>query len=198
MNDKNDKRSQILQAAWGLIRHYGYAKTTVDDIARAAGVGKGTIYLYFRSKAEVMLALTDLTNARITADLERIASGDEPPPVRLRRCVLHRILTLFDLVQKYPHSEDVIASMLPEIVQRIDGYVRRHGELLGQILAEGCASGELQTADPSAAGQLLASMFEEFTPPYYRFRRRKSLERFANEAVDLLLSGLNARPEATR
>ena len=195
---KNDKRSQILQASWGLIRHYGYAKTTVDDIAKAAGVGKGTIYLYFRSKGDIMLALTDLTNARIVTDLEQIAAGDGTPLERLRGCVLHRIMTLFDLVQKYPHSEDVIASMLPEIVQRIDRYVRRHGQLLGHILEEGCASGELQVEDPAATGQLLANLFEEFTPPYYRFRKRKSLERFTNQAVDLLLSGLVARPKATR
>ena len=50
---KKDKREVILQAAWGLIRHYGYNKTTIDDIAKRARVGKGTVYLYFRSKAEV-------------------------------------------------------------------------------------------------------------------------------------------------
>ncbi|MBW2275883.1 MAG: TetR/AcrR family transcriptional regulator [Deltaproteobacteria bacterium] len=187
---KQDKREAILQAAWKLIRHYGYNKTTVEDIAQSAGVGKGTVYLHFRSKAEIMLALTDLTNKRIARDLDQIAAKDTPPADRLRACLLHRIMTLFDIVHRYPHSEDVIASLLPDIVQRLDGYVRRHGELLGEILRQGTESGDLAVPDPDETGQLLAGMFELLTPPHYRFRSRKALEQFANATFDLLLVGL--------
>ncbi|MFH1529401.1 MAG: TetR/AcrR family transcriptional regulator [Pseudomonadota bacterium] len=191
---KIGKREAILHAAWGLIRHYGYSKTTIDDIARKAKVGKGTVYIYFRSKTDIMLALTDLTNVRITGELERIAVADSPPEERLRACVVYRIMTLFDLVNRYPHSEDVIASILPEIVERLDRYVRRHGELLGQILREGCAVGVFAVEDPEATGQLLANLFEFMTPPYYRFKTRESLERFTSEVMDLMLNGLSRRP----
>jgi AcrR family transcriptional regulator len=190
-SSKTDKREAILQAAWKLIRHYGFNKTTVEDIAQGAGVGKGTVYMHFRSKTEIMLALTDLTNERIIGDLAEIAATDAPPTDRLRECLLHRIMTLFDIVNRYPHSEDVIASLLPEIVQRLEGYVRRHGELLGGILAEGVEAGDLAVDDPAATGQLLANLFELLTPPHYRFRSRKALERFANETIDLVLRGLS-------
>ena len=163
---KSEKREAILHAAWKLIRHYGYSKTTIDDIAKQAGVGKGTVYLYFRSKTDIMLALTDLTNQRITLRLEQIANENTPPAERLRACVLYRIMTLFDLVNRYPHSEDVIASILPEIVERLDRYVRRHGELLGQIVEEGCASGIFVSENPQATGQLLASLFAPWTPEH--------------------------------
>jgi AcrR family transcriptional regulator len=189
----HDKRDAILHAAWALIRHYGYNKTTIDDIARRAKVGKGTVYNYFCSKTDIMLALTDLTNERITAELERIAAGDRPPEERLRACILYRIMTLFDLVHRYPHSEDVIAAILPEIVERLDRYVRRHGQLLGQIVGQGCEAGSFAAADPGATGQLLASLFEFMTPPYYRFKSRESIERFVGEAVDLILAGLRAK-----
>lgn len=188
--EKNEKRDAILHAAWGLIRHYGYSKTTIDDIAKKAGVGKGTVYLYFKSKTDIMLGLTDLTNERITTELERIASQKDPPEERLRACVVYRLMTLYDLSHRYPHSEDVIASMLPEIVERLDRYVRRHGELLGQIVREGCTAGILTAEDPAATGHLLADLFEFMTPPYYRFNSRESLERFAGEVVDLMLGGL--------
>lgn len=190
---KNGKRETILHAAWGLIRHYGYSKTTIDDIAKRAKVGKGTVYLYFRSKTDIMLALTDLTNERITTELERISAGHKPPEERLRACLLYRIMTLFDLVNRYPHSEDVIASILPEIVERLDRYVRRHGELLAQIVQEGCESGSLVSEDPAATGQLLAKLFEFLTPPYYRFNSRENLERFAGQVVDLMLAGLKRK-----
>ena len=193
IKDKTDKRDAILHAAWGLIRHYGYNKTTIDDIAREAKVGKGTVYLYFKSKKEIMLSLIDLTNERITRELERIAAGDQPPEERIRACVLYRLMTLFDLVNRYPHSEDVIASILPEIVERLDRYVRRHGELLGQVVEQACKDGIFVSKDPAATGQLLANLFEFMTPPYYRFNSRKSLEGFAGQVVDLILDGLRKK-----
>ncbi len=187
-----DKRDTILKAAWGLIRHYGYGKTTIDDIAKGAGVAKGTVYLYFRSKAEIMLALTELTNDRIAAELDRIARGPGSPEKRMRACLMHRILTLYDIVQKNPHGSDVISSMLPEIVDRLDRYVRAHGVLLAGILREGVESGEMSVENPESTGRLLAELFEFLTPPYYRFKTRRSLEKFASETLDLVLVGLRA------
>ena len=187
-----DKRDTILKAAWGLIRHYGYGKTTIDDIAKGAGVAKGTVYLYFRSKAEIMLALTELTNDRIAAELERIARGPGSPEKRLRACLMHRILTLYDIVERYPHGSDVISSMLPQIVDRLDRYVRAHGVLLAGILRDGVESGEMSVESPDGTGRLLAELFEFLTPPYYRFKTRRSLEKFAGETLDLVLVGLRA------
>ncbi|HUT77737.1 MAG TPA: TetR/AcrR family transcriptional regulator [Polyangia bacterium] len=194
---KDDKRNAILQAAWKLIRHYGYNKTTIEEIAQEAGVGKGTVYLHFRSKTEIMLALTDLTNQRIIDEIERIAAGDAPPARRLRQCLLHRIMTLFDIVSRYPRSQDVIARLLPEIVHRLEGFVRRHGELLGGIVADGVAAGEFDVADPAATGQLLARLFELLTPPHYRFGSRKELERFTDEIIDLTLAGISRKERRT-
>ncbi|MBO8162131.1 MAG: TetR/AcrR family transcriptional regulator [Brevibacillus sp.] len=55
---KSDEREQrILDAAADLFIHYGYDKTTVDDIARKAGISKGAIYLYFKSKDELFKSL---------------------------------------------------------------------------------------------------------------------------------------------
>jgi len=189
-DETGSKRDAILQASWDLIKHYGYNKTTIDDIARRAGVGKGTVYLYFQSKAEIMLSLTDRTNERIVARLEEIAATDAPPRDRLRACLLHRVMALYDIVDRHPHSEDVIAKMMPDVVERLDHYVQRHGEILGRIVREGRDAGAFRSADPAAAGHLLADLFEFLTPPYYRFSSREALERFANQVVDLVLAGL--------
>jgi AcrR family transcriptional regulator len=192
---KADKRQVILKAAWKLIRHYGYSKVTISDIAKGAGTGKGTIYLYFRSKDEIMLALVDMTNERITRDLEKIAASGGPPQDRLRECLLHRIMTIYDLVHRYPHGEDVITSIKPEIVKRIDRHVEGQAQLLARILGEGDFAKAVE--DPGTTALTLAGLFELLTPPYYRFRSRKSLERFANQVMDLLLNGLYRRDGRT-
>jgi hypothetical protein len=101
-------------------------------------------------------------------------------------------MTIYDLVHRYPHGEDVITSIKPEIVKRIDRHVEGQAQLLAQILGEGDFSAAVE--DPATTALTLAGLFELLTPPYYRFRSRKSLERFANQVMDLLLKGLQVQP----
>jgi AcrR family transcriptional regulator len=81
---EQDKASRILDAAEALLVSFGYRKVTVDDVARRAGVGKGTVYLYWPSKRE--LFATVLT--REAAELVRgqiAALHDDPAEARLHR-----------------------------------------------------------------------------------------------------------------
>jgi AcrR family transcriptional regulator len=188
---REEKREAILQSAWALIRQRGYHKTTVDEIASGARVAKGTVYLYFASKAEIMLAIVDKTNSRIAEGQDRIAAA---PGIsaedRLRGVIKHRLMTLFDIIHRYPFGEEMVTYLLPHIVHRLETYVERHGSLIGRIIAEGRAAGDFRSDDPEADGQMLAKLFEHLTPPYYRFDSRRSLDLFSNQLLELLMVGL--------
>jgi TetR/AcrR family transcriptional regulator len=56
---ENKKKERILDAAFERFKHFGFLKTTVDEIAKQAQVGKGTIYSYFSNKEEILVALVD-------------------------------------------------------------------------------------------------------------------------------------------
>ena len=56
---REDIRDLILDAVGGLLAAYGYGKMTMQDVARQVGIGKGTIYLHFPSKEELVLAHID-------------------------------------------------------------------------------------------------------------------------------------------
>jgi AcrR family transcriptional regulator len=64
-----ERESRILDAANELITHYGYDKTTVDDIARLAGVSKGAVYLHFKSKEALFEALLLRESERVMEDM---------------------------------------------------------------------------------------------------------------------------------
>ena len=53
---REDISDLILDAADRLLARYGYRKMTIDDVAKEVGIGKGTIYLHFKSKEEIALA----------------------------------------------------------------------------------------------------------------------------------------------
>ncbi len=77
--DRNAKREQIAQAALNAFSKKGYTATSVREIAAVAGVGKGTLYEYFRTKADMFLAATkcwlDQFETRFFSRLEEI---DDP------------------------------------------------------------------------------------------------------------------------
>jgi len=65
----DERENRILDAANKLVTHYGYDKTTVDDIAQEAGVSKGAIYLHFKGKEALFEALLLRESERVMDDM---------------------------------------------------------------------------------------------------------------------------------
>lgn len=80
------KASRILDAAEALLLGFGYRKVTVDEVARRAGVGKGTLYLYWPSKLELFGAVLTRESARFVAE-QLAALRADPAEVRLHRAI---------------------------------------------------------------------------------------------------------------
>ena len=76
---------RVLEAAEEVLRRYGPAKANVVDVARALGVGHGSVYRHFPSKAALRDAVTERWLASISEPLEAVANGKGPAPARLQR-----------------------------------------------------------------------------------------------------------------
>src|SRR3954465_14388406 len=94
----------ILDATDRLLAHFGYRKMTIDDLAREAGIGKGTVYLHFRSKEDVVLSHVDRIAHRVVAELRVIAASGAPPAAKLSEMLVTRVMFRFDGVQHYTES----------------------------------------------------------------------------------------------
>src|SRR6266436_3794903 len=80
-----DKRSAILRAAIRVFANNGYFNSKVADIARAAGVADGTVYLYFKSKEEILHSVFDRSMEEAIADGRKRLEGVSDPREKLRR-----------------------------------------------------------------------------------------------------------------
>ncbi len=96
---KSDERQQreerILDAAATLLVRWGYRKTTIDDVAREAGVGKGTIYLHWRDKNELFRAAIMRANQLLGEDIMR-RIADDPVGGLPHRLWAHGMVAAFD------------------------------------------------------------------------------------------------------
>lgn len=81
------RRARMLAAALELFRAQALERVSTDDIARAAGVGKATLYRYFDTKEALVRACLDEVIARLNGRLEAAAAGPGAPPERLRRII---------------------------------------------------------------------------------------------------------------
>ncbi|MBN8620470.1 MAG: helix-turn-helix transcriptional regulator, partial [Anaerolineae bacterium] len=68
-NPNIERENRILDAAARLITHYGFDKTTVSDIAEAAGISKGAVYLHYKSKEALFEALIIRESETILEDM---------------------------------------------------------------------------------------------------------------------------------
>ncbi|MEV1169112.1 helix-turn-helix domain-containing protein [Nonomuraea sp. NPDC049784] len=110
------KVSRILDAAEELLLAYGYRKVTIDEVAGRAGVGKGTVYLYWTSKRDLFAAVLARSTARLVA-AQFAAVRADPAEVRLHRSIRRSfLLTMRSPVVKALATGDHV--MLGEVLTR--------------------------------------------------------------------------------
>jgi AcrR family transcriptional regulator len=141
---------EILAAARRLMDNRGMDALTMDEIAQTAGVAKGTLYLYFQSKDELIQALLSQVGEAMAQDLEAILSKAAPPAEKLRQVAV----LLLNYVEKeralFPvYLRELVRSKagrgtlptLQELEERIVSLITR-------IFAEGIAQKQFIPADP--------------------------------------------------
>lgn len=83
----SNKREQIMEAARRLFYEKGFYRTTMDDIARAAGVAKGTVYLYFKSKVELLLSIIESEHIKILDFVQELVRSPLNPKEKISRFI---------------------------------------------------------------------------------------------------------------
>jgi len=141
---------RILEATEDVLRRYGPAKATVVDVARALGVSHGTVYRHFRTKVALREAVTQRWLAQSHAELEQIAGGSGPAPLRLGRW----LDALFAAKRRKAGSDPELFATYMVLADESSGVVARHidemVEQIAAILAEGLTAGEF-VLPPNAA-----------------------------------------------
>lgn len=84
------RADQILDAALLHFGKYGYAKTTIGDIAKSAGVATGTVYLYYKSKDEVLRACALRFHTRHREFAEKVIASGKAPEAKMKEYILNR------------------------------------------------------------------------------------------------------------
>jgi len=137
-----------LEAAAVLFERYGYRKTTIEDIAQEAGIGKGSVYLRFESKEEIGMAWLQSLHEHLFED-STLRRPDEPPREAIRQFLVRRVMMRFDVFSRHRRSlDDALSSLKPQLEEKKKAYHEREADYVRGLIEEGVREGSLTTSDP--------------------------------------------------
>ncbi len=202
---KEERPSEILAAALEEFVEHGYAATKLEDVARRAGITKGTLYLYFESKDALFKAVVQETVVPLLASAERLVSDHEGgPELLLRRLVLQWWETLSGTrlagITKLVISE---AANFPELAQFwFDEVVQRGRKIFADVLWRGIKDGVFREMDvEDAVRMILAPVLMAGIWKHSFLACEKEgfpVERYLETSVEIYLRGIAAEPAGAR
>ena len=204
-----DKRERILAAAERIFARHGFFAARVSEIARDAGVADGTIYLYFRSKDDLLISLFENRMKQVNDELRRAIAG-RPPAAQLR-AFIH---TYLQLVSDEPTAAEVLTIELRQSSKFMKEYDNPQFadflRMLGGIIADGQAGGELDPAIPShIAARMIFGLLDELALAWVLARapsigntspgtrpKKFDIVRAADWVITLVTTGIEANKES--
>ena len=195
--DSIDNHQLILDSAAELLKEVGYKKMTIDELAKHAGLGKGTVYLYFNSKQDVALSFIDRQNALVQAQLREILRSKVSARDRLLEMLIQRVMYRFQCVQGHKQGiDDLLIDLRPQLLERRAKYLSTEARIFAEILIEGRTTGEFTFEDPFKVAEAFLDATNSLLPhslsPKQLGERSQLFDR-ASFLSDLLVKSVEVR-----
>ena len=189
-----DKREAILRAATQVFAQGGYFNSKVADIARAAGVADGTVYLYFKSKEEILHSIFDRSVGSAILEARGQLATISDPREKLRRVAhlhLERLGADRDLAVVFQVELRSSTKFMEEFSAA--GFAEYLG-LIRSAIEEGQRAGVFRRElNAKVVAKILFGALDEMATNWILSKRRYRLQPMADEVLDIFLNGVTAR-----
>jgi AcrR family transcriptional regulator len=187
-----EKRERIMDAARELILHYGYKKTTMQDIAEKAGISVGAIYNFFENKDAITVACGKKIKEHLLESLREIKESELAPEAKLREMMFRSGLGCHDHFKDTPHGLEIVTAlehMREELNEEFDA---KELALVAEVLEEGVAKGDFSVEEPIETARTFISAFASFRPPTCLRFTEEETKREIIKMVEMLLPAIRS------
>jgi TetR/AcrR family transcriptional regulator len=201
---KSERPQELLGAALAQFVEKGLAATRMDDVARQAGVSKGTLYLYYASKEELFKAVIRHYLGDVLAEGRELADRWEGTTAEL----LHRLAHTWWTRVGSSHAAGIFKLFVSEVGNvpglgqvYVDEVIVPTHALLGQAISRGIARGEFRPMDVTAVVHALMGtaqflvLYRQCTACSEHNPFPLDADQFMQTQIELLLGGLLVRPQ---
>jgi AcrR family transcriptional regulator len=200
MPAKDAMRQRILDAAKKRFKHYGYAKTSMAEIAADLQMSPGNLYRYFPGKIDIALAIADDSYEIRHEHLAEITRDATKTAVERLRDLFHAdMVETYKMIEHDPRTFELAAIIKTERPEWVNGQLSRERELINTILTEGNRAGEFDVQDIDFTAEMLQAAMMKFRyPQLWSNLKLPALEREFNGVARLLLVGLAGKAGTAR
>ncbi len=192
-HERADKREAILRAAIDVFAGRGFFNAQVADVARAAGVAAGTVYLYFRGKDDLLVSIFERT-VRDAIDEGRASVAPIADPIEKLRTIARVHLERMGRDRNLAVVFQVELRQSTKFMERFSSTgLREYLGLIRQVIVDGQAAGTFR-ADITAtlAAKLFFGALDEMATNWILSRRRYALAADVDAIVDVFVNGVGA------
>jgi TetR/AcrR family transcriptional regulator, cholesterol catabolism regulator len=192
-----ERAEEVYAAALRLFREKGYHATSMQDIAEAVGLYKGSLYHYIGGKQDLLVQVFERALGGLLDEVEHIAADESLRPSQQLRLVIvahvQAVASNLDALTVYLHEFRALAG---EALDRVRQQRERYRILLERVIERGVRTGELATDDVDIVTLGVLGMCN-WIVQWYRPGGRLNAEEIGQRFADLVLGGLYLDPSTS-
>ncbi len=194
-NVSDERKSQIINAAEEVFTKKGFDEARMDDIAEETGLSKGTLYLYFKSKDDLIIAILDRLIQREFKQLENIdvtATGATEAIWKMTDLITKDIVGLIRLIP-IVYQFLALAFRNKYVQLALKKYINSYIDILTPIIQRGVESGEFRNVDTREVAVAMGAMIEGTLLLWVYDKTLVDPQHHIHSGMKLLLEGVQAR-----
>lgn len=198
-----DRRALIIEGARELFGRYGFEKTTVDDIAKHTGIGKGSVYLEFKTKEDILIAIIAQFAEHLRGYLaESVESASSPYLDCLGEMIIGLSTRIYETATSNIHTPEALIHTHFKMREEFAHHYEYKKSRIRALVKKAAKSGEISaTAPVDDITNTIELVTSCLLPPYIRkegpsetpFPSKKQLTRDAKEVVSVLICGIKSK-----
>jgi TetR/AcrR family transcriptional regulator, cholesterol catabolism regulator len=183
------RRHQVFASSMHLFLEKGFQETSMQEIAAASGMGKSTLYDYFKTKDEILLSVVEDGIYDLTELAKLIASQDLPAAEKIHQVMHAHLEYLLENKEFYTRILYEVQRLGPESQRRIQ--IRRHAyqDLLCSLVEEATREGTFRAVNPLLAARTILTIL---SPAVFTNRPTGTPEQMMDEAIEIFIRGVQA------
>ena len=189
----NDTKSRVIEAAKPLFAKYGFKKTSVQDIARAAHVAKGAMYYYFKSKDEVFEAIVHDELSTLWNRVIEAVNAVTTPEEKIRSFVLTRMKETERLLNAFAALENEEIEHLGFIDEVRRRALKQQTGVVAGILEDGIEGGVFRRLDSKAVAEMMILALAALDQLRREGRSWKETSKRLDEMLGMLFDGIRSK-----
>lgn len=194
-NVSDERKTQIINAAEDVFTQKGFDKARMDDIAKETGLSKGALYLYFKSKNDLIIAILDRMFQREFKQLEDLNQNGLSATDAIWKLTDLIIKDVLDLIRLIPIVYEFLALAFRSkyVQQALKKYINRYLDILIPIIQRGIDSGEFRQVDAREVAIAGSAIIEGTLLLWVYDKSLIAPEYHIRSGMKLLLEGVQAR-----